>query len=66
MCGRMNFRCKRESDKPKKGEAHLTVMRLDSSEHKLLGLFPGVVGVPEVAVRGGFQVLGLLQIKFTD
>jgi hypothetical protein len=62
----MNFRCKRESDKPGKGEAHLTTMRLDGSEHKLLGLFPSVVGVPEVAIRGGFQVLGLLQIKFAN
>lgn len=41
-------------------------MGLDSLELELLGLFPGVVGVPEVAIRGGFQILGPLQIKFTD
>ena len=62
----MNFRCKREPDKLGKGEAHLTIMRLDSSEHKLLGLFPSIVGVPEVAIRGGFQVLGLLQVELAD
>jgi len=35
-------------------------------EVELLGLLPGVVGVAKVAVRGGLEVLGPLEVELTD
>lgn len=53
---------RRGGGKQKRGKI-ASIKRL---ELELLGLLPGVVGVAEVAVRGGLEVLGLLQAKLLD
>ena len=70
QCVEMNVRKDelpmREVEPEKKDKAHLTSRSPDNSEQKLLRLLPGVGRVPEVPVRGGLQVLGLLQVKLAD
>ncbi len=52
--------------KPRKDKVPNYRPETSNSEPELLGFLPGVVGVAEVAVGSGLEVLRLLEVKFTD
>lgn len=54
---------RKEKEKP---EFHIVLVAIRRLELERLGLLPGVVGVTEVTVRGGLQVLRLLEVELLD